>query len=77
MDMEVIKIKVDEHEKKIDEHEKRLAAIEQDGIELKTELKNLCESINNLMSIMKWFIGIWVTSLLGFFFYVIQYIIFK
>jgi hypothetical protein len=41
-EMERIKLKIDEHE----------------GVELKTELKNVCESLKNITSIMKCFIGI-------------------
>lgn len=77
MNMETMKIKIYENIKKINEHDERLDMLEQDAIEIKTEIKNLCENIKNLTSIMKWFIGIWVTSLLGFFFYIIQHYIFK
>lgn len=62
---------------KIEDHEQRLREVEKSQSEFKIEIKNLCESLKTLTNTLKWFMGIWVTSLLGFFFYAIQSHIFK
>ncbi|MGH4125274.1 MAG: hemolysin XhlA family protein [Clostridium sp.] len=60
------------HDTRINNHSERIDKLEQAQSEFKVEIKNLCENIKNLTSTMKWFMEIWVTSLLGFFFYAIQ-----
>lgn len=77
MNEELIKDKLETHDKRLDKHGEILDKLEQDNASFKTELKNLCENLKSLTSVMKWFIGIWVTTLLGFFIYVIQIKIFK
>ncbi|OOO66788.1 hypothetical protein BS638_06585 [Clostridium tepidum] len=77
MNNEVMELKINEHCEMLKEHDKRLDSIEQSQSEFKVEIKNLCKDIQNLTIVMKWFMGIWVTSLLGFFFYAIQYGVFK
>ncbi|MBZ9633206.1 hemolysin XhlA family protein [Clostridium sp. FP1] len=72
-----IKEKLELHDKRLNNHSERIDKLEQGQSEFKVEIKNLCENIKNLTSTMKWFMGIWVTSLLGFFFYAIQQNIFK
>ncbi|MBZ9633088.1 hemolysin XhlA family protein [Clostridium sp. FP1] len=65
------------HDIRLNNYSDRIDKLEQSQSEFKVEIKNLCENIKNLTSTMKWFMGIWVTSLLGFFFYAIQQNIFK
>lgn len=77
MNTETIELKINEHAETLKEHSKEIDNLKQDGREFKTEIKNLCDNIKNLTSTMKWFMGIWVTSLLGFFFYAIQNTVFK
>ncbi|MCY6483954.1 hemolysin XhlA family protein [Clostridium aestuarii] len=72
MNSETMEIKITEHEETLKDHDKRLDRVEQDSREFRVENKNLCDNIKGLTNVMKWFIGIWVTSLLGFFFYVVQ-----
>ena len=72
MNEELINHQLKIHEKRINNHSERLDKIEQYQSEFKIEIKNLCDSIETLTNTMKWFMGIWVTSLLGFFFYAIQ-----
>jgi len=62
---------------RLNKHGEILDKLEQDNASFKTELKNLCDNLKSLTSVMKWFIGIWVTTLLGFFIYAIQIKIFK
>jgi hypothetical protein len=67
-----LKAMIDDHENRLNNHSGRLDKLEQDGREYKIEIKNLCKQVSDLVTTMKWFIGIWVTSLLGFFFYAVQ-----
>ena len=69
--------KLELHDKSLNSHADRLDKLEQGQSEFKIEIKNLCESLKTLTNTLKWFMGIWVTSLLGFFFYAIQSHIFK
>jgi citrate synthase len=57
---------------RLNKHGEILDKLEQDNASFKTELKNLCDNLKSLTSVMKWFIGIWVTTLLGFFIYSIE-----
>jgi hypothetical protein len=67
MNEELLVHRVEICEKRLDNHGGRLDNLEQEGRELKTELKNLCENLKMFTNILKWFIGLWVTTLLGFF----------
>lgn len=75
MNIEVIEEKIETHERRINKHGEILDRLEQDNASFKTELKNLCDNLKSLTSVMKWFIGIWVTTLLGFFIYSIEKLI--
>lgn len=77
MNEELISHQIEIHEKRINNHAERLDKIEQSQSEFKIEIKNLCENLKILTNTIRWFMGIWVTSLLGFFFYAIQNGIFK
>jgi len=77
MNDELIKDKLDRDEARLNDHSKRLDKLEQDGRELKTELKNLCDSLKGLTSIMKWFITAIMGAFISFFFYAIQSGLFK
>ena len=72
MNEELVKHQLDTHDKRLNNHSERLDKLEQEGAALKMEIKNLCENLKSLTAVMKWFIGIWVTTLLGFFIYVVQ-----
>ena len=69
--------KLDKHEQCIDDNDLRLDRLEQDGRELKIEIKNLCENLKALTNIMKWFVMTLGGSLVGFFFYAVQLGVFK
>lgn len=69
--------KIEVHEKRLNNHSARLDKLEQDGAELKAEIKNLCKQIEGLNSTLKWFIGLLVGALVSFFFYAVQKGIFK
>ena len=69
--------RLDVNERRLNNHADRLDKIEQSQSEFKVEIKNLCDNLKTLTNTLKWFMGIWVTSLLGFFFYAIQSKVFK
>jgi len=77
MNEELIKDKIETYEKRLNNHGSRLDKLEQDSIELKTELKNLCENLKSLTNMMKWFITAMGGALISFFFYSVQIGIFK
>ena len=69
--------RLDTHDTRLNSHSQRLDKLEQNDIENRTEIKNLCEQIKSLVSTMKWFMGIIITAFIGFFFYAIQTHLFK
>ncbi|BCZ49426.1 membrane protein [Clostridium gelidum] len=77
MNEELIQDKLETHEKRLNNHGSRLDKLEQDSRELKTELKNLCENLESLTNMMKWFITAIGGALISFFFYAVQIRIFK
>ena len=60
------------HDTRLNNHGSRIDKLEQDGRELKTELKNLCENLKSLTNMMKWFITAMGGALISFFFYAVQ-----
>ncbi|MEN8079433.1 hemolysin XhlA family protein [Clostridioides difficile] len=77
MNEELLKHKIDIHERRINNHSERLDKLEQDNASLKTEIKNLCENIKSLTNMMKWFMTALIGAFISFFFYVVQNNIFK
>jgi hypothetical protein len=77
MDKDLIEEKLEQHEKRLDKHEGKIDVLEKDNTTNTTKITDLCKSLDNLTSTMKWFIGTWVTTLLGFFIFVIEKIFFK
>lgn len=72
MNDELIRDKLETQGNRLNNHADRLDKLEQDGRELKTEIKHLCENLKSLTSVMKWFLTTIGASLIGFFFYMIQ-----
>lgn len=77
MTEDLIEDKIKTYGERLDNHDCRIDKLEQDSASFRTELKNLCASLNQLTGILKWLIGLGATSLVGFFFYVIQTFIVK
>ena len=77
MNDELIEHQIEVHDKRINNHSERLDKLEQEGATLKAEIKNLCENLKQLTTVMKWFIGLLIGSFIGFFFYAVQQGIFK
>lgn len=60
------------HEKRLNNHGDRIDKLEQYKTKSETQIENLIEQIKSLVSTMKWFIGILMTSMIGFFIWYIQ-----
>jgi len=75
MNQELITEKLIEHDKRLDKHDNKLDALERNDAINEIKISELCKSLDSLTNIMKWFIGICVTTLLGFFIYTIEQLI--
>lgn len=77
MDSRWVEDKIKTHDKRLDSHSERLDEFDRFKSSTTVEIKNLIEQIKNLVSTMKWFIGLLVGAFVGFFFYVVQVNILK
>lgn len=77
MNEELIKDKLETHNTRLNDYSKRLDQLEQGQAEFRIEIKNLCDSIKGLTSALKWALGLFGGSFVGFFFYAIQNHLFK
>ncbi len=64
--------KLDTYQKRLDNHGDRLDKLEQEGVELKTEIRHLVKQLETLNTTMKWFIGLMLGGIVSFFFYALQ-----
>lgn len=68
--------RIDQNFEKIDKtlvtHDKRLDDLEQYKSRTEAQLEALCEQIRNLVSTMRWFMGLLLGGIVGFFFYALQ-----
>ncbi|WP_434303953.1 hemolysin XhlA family protein [Clostridium botulinum] len=69
--------KIDVHDIRLNDHGKRIDKIEQNQSKIDTKIENLCDQLKQLVSVLKWYIGLSVGALVSFFFYAVQYGIFK
>lgn len=74
---ELIKDKLETCKERIDDHSTRIDKIEQIQAQERVEIENLCKSIDNLTSVLKWIVTGLGGSFIAFFFYAIQHFIFK
>ncbi len=72
MNNELLKDKLDTHERRLNNHGDRLDKLEQDNASFRTELKNLCDNLKQLTGVLKWLIALGISTLVGFFIYTIQ-----
>jgi hypothetical protein len=77
MNEELIKHQLGIHEKRLNNHSERLDELEKGRAATDVKMDNLCEKLEAQTKSINWLIGLMATSLLGFFFYVIQRGIFK
>lgn len=79
MNDKVLEYKVDEHDKRLDEHDKVLGEHEHKINDLAASNIRLADSVDSLsknmekgFTLMKWFLGLLASGIVGFFFYMIQ-----
>lgn len=72
MNEELLNHQIETHEKRLNNHGNRIDKLEQSQASVNTKIENLCDQIKQLISIMKWYIGLTVGALIGFFFYAAQ-----
>ena len=77
MNDELIKHQLQIHDKRLNNHGERLDELERGRAATDVKMDNLCEKLEAQTKSINWLIGIMASSLLGFFFYVIQNGIFK
>ena len=77
MNNELIVHQFNVNDKRLNNHSERIDKLEQQQSEFKAEIKNLCENIKSLTSILKWLCSLIGGSFVGFFFYAIQHNLFK
>lgn len=64
--------KFEVHKRRLNNHGECIGALEQHKSKTETEIKNLIEQIKSLVTTMRWFMGLMVGTLLGFFIWYIQ-----
>lgn len=72
MNEELIRDKLETHDTRLNNHGYRLDKLEQDSASFKIELKNLCDNLKSLTSVLKGLIGLGATTLVGFFIYSVE-----
>jgi len=77
MNDELIKHKLEIHEKRINNHSERIDELERGRAATDVKMDNLCEKLEAQTKSINWLIGLMATSLLVFFFYAIQTNLFK
>ena len=72
MNEELLNDKLKTHDTRLNNHGYILDKLEQDSASFKIELKNLCDNLKALTSVLKGLIGLGATTLGGFFIYSIE-----
>ena len=72
-----IEEKINVHDIRLNDHGKRIDKIEQSQSRTDAKIENLCDQLKQLVSVLKWYIGLSVGALVSFFFYAIQHNLFK
>ena len=67
-----IKDKLEVHDKRLNSHSERLDRLDVSDAKNATEISNLCKQIGDLVTTLRWLIGLLVTTLGSFFIYAIQ-----
>lgn len=69
--------KIGTHEKRLNNHSERIDQLEQNEVGNTKDIANLCKRLDDMISQNRWFIGILIVQLIGFFFFAIQKTVFK
>lgn len=72
MNDELVEYLLKQFEEKLEQHSRRIDYIENKQAETNIRIDNLCSNIEGLTSSIKWLIAISISTLLGFFIWVIQ-----
>ncbi|WP_315166521.1 hemolysin XhlA family protein [Metaclostridioides mangenotii] len=54
---------------RIDNHSERLDKLEQQQAAFAIQIETLCSDLKGLTGVLKWLVGVMITSLIGFFIY--------
>jgi len=65
------------HDTRLNSHSERLDKLEQYQSRAETKIENLCDQIKDLVTTMRWFMGLLIGAFVSFFFYAVQHGIFK
>lgn len=65
------------HDDRLNAHAKRLDLLSEDSREYKIQIQHLCKDIGNLVTTLRWFMGLIIGATVSFFFYAVQQGIFK
>lgn len=77
MDDNLIKDKLETHERRLNDHAGRIDKLEQRGASVDVKIENLCQQLQSLTTTLRWFIGLLLGSFVAFFFYAVQHNTFK
>jgi hypothetical protein len=77
MNEEYLKSTLDRIERRLNAHSKEIDHLKEESVSLKVEIKNLCDNLKSLTSMLKWFITAMVGAFISFFFYAVQSNLFK
>ena len=72
MNEELVKEKISTLETRVKEHGKKIDRIEIEQAKFAIQIQNLCSDIKNLTGVLKWLVGVIITTLVGFFIFAIQ-----
>jgi len=56
----------------LNNHSERLDKIEQQQATFAVQIENLCSDLKDLTGVLKWLVGVLITTLIGFFIYMVQ-----
>ena len=69
---ERINEKLDTHNSWLKDHERKIDTLTKSDAENGVSIKNLCEQLKDLVTTIKWLIGMLLTSMIGFFIWAVQ-----
>lgn len=72
MNEELISYQLNDHDDQLKIHSKRLDKIEQQQATFAVQIENLCSDLKDLTGVLKWLVGVLITTLIGFFIYMVQ-----
>ncbi len=72
MNEELISYQLKDHDDQLKIHSKRLDKIEQQQATFAVQIENLCSDLKDLTGVLKWLVGVLITTLIGFFIYMVQ-----